>query len=164
MTDPTPDHIDGADMPLPPAIFPLICVGGSYFLDKYLPLSPPAFLTTEPTFNDKLAVALLISALLLIAWAIRTLRSNKTTLLPHKAVATLVTSGPFSYSRNPIYLGFSLLLLAMFFSTLNLWLVILLPLNIGLLQYYVILPEEKHLNECFKTGYKNYQSNVRRWL
>jgi protein-S-isoprenylcysteine O-methyltransferase Ste14 len=164
MTEPTPDHIDGADMPLPPAIFPLICVGGSYFLDKYLPLSPPAFLTTEPTINDKIAAGLLISSLLLIAWAIRTLRSNKTTLLPHKAVATLVTSGPFSYSRNPIYLGFSLLLLAMFFSTLNLWLVILLPLNIGLLQYYVILPEEKHLNECFKTGYKNYQSNVRRWL
>ena len=164
MTDPTPDHIDGADMPLPPAIFPLICVGGAYFLDKYLPLSAPEFLTTEPTFNDKLAVALLISALLLIGWAISTLRSNKTTLLPHKAAATLVINGPFSYSRNPIYLGFNLLLLAMFFSNLNLWLAILLPLNIGLLQYYVILPEEKYLSKCFKNSYQNYQANVRRWL
>jgi|AZII01.1.fsa_nt_gi protein-S-isoprenylcysteine O-methyltransferase Ste14 len=164
MTDPSPKPIDGADMPLPPAIFPLICVGGSYFLNKYLPLTPPSLLTTESSFSDKLAVALLVSALLLIAWAISALRSNKTTLLPHKAVATLVTSGPFSYSRNPIYLGFNLLLLAMFFSSLNLWLVILLPLNIALLQYYVILPEEKHLSDCFKTSYKNYQSNVRRWL
>jgi len=164
MTDPTPDHIDGADMPLPPALYPLICVASAYFLDKYLPLSAPEFLTAEPAINDKLAAATLISSLLLIAWAIRTLRANKTTLLPHRAVATLVTSGPFSFSRNPIYLGFSLLLLAMFFSTLNLWLAILLPLNIGLLQYYVILPEEKHLTEHFKSAYENYQSNVRRWL
>ncbi len=164
MKYPTPNHIDGADMPLPPAIFPLICVGGSYFLNKYLPLSPPSFLTTEPTFSGKLAVVLVIIALLLIAWSISTLRANKTTLLPHKAVAALVTSGPFSYSRNPIYLSFNLLLLAMFFSSLNLWLLILLPLNIGLLQHYVILPEEKYLNESFSSCYKNYRLNVRRWL
>lgn len=164
MTDPSPKPIDGAEMPLPPAIFPLICVGGSYFLNKYLPLTPPSLLTAESSFSDKVAVALLVSALLLIAWAISALRSNKTTLLPHKTASTLVTSGPFSYSRNPIYLGFNLLLLAMFFSSLNLWLVILLPLNIALLQYYVILPEEKHLSDCFKTSYKDYQSNVGRWL
>ncbi len=164
MTDQTPDHIDGADMPLPPALYPLICVAGGYFLDKYLPLSAPEFFTREPAINDKLAAAALIASLLLIAWAIATLRSKQTTLLPHKAVAALVTSGPFNYSRNPMYLGFTLLLLAMFFSTLNLWLAILLPLNIGLLQYYVILPEEKHLAERFNSAYDNYQSKVRRWL
>lgn len=164
MTDQTPDHIDGADMPLPPALYPLICVAGGYFLDKYLPLSAPEFFTTEPAINDKLAAATLLASLLLIAWAIATLRSKKTTLLPHKAVATLVTSGPFNYSRNPMYLGFTLLLLAMFFSTLNLWLAILLPLNIALLQYYVILPEEKHLAEHFNSAYPGYQSRVRRWL
>ena len=164
MTEPTPEHIDGADMPLPPALYPLMCVGGGYFLDKYIPFNAPAFLITEPSINDKLAAATLISSLLLIAWAIRTLKANNTTLLPHKAVATLATGGAFSYSRNPIYLGFSLLLLAMFFSTLNLWLAILLPLNIALLQYYVILPEEKHLEARFNSAYKNYQSKVRRWL
>ncbi|MBQ0719140.1 MAG: isoprenylcysteine carboxylmethyltransferase family protein [Gammaproteobacteria bacterium] len=164
MTEPTPDHIDGADMPLPPAIYPLICVGGGYFLNKYLPLGAPEFLTGDAALKDKLAAAALLAALLLFAWAIRTLRAHKTTLLPHKAVATLVTSGPFNYSRNPIYLGFNLLLLAMFFSTLNLWLAILAPLNIGLLQYYVILPEEKHLAESFQSAYHDYQSRVRRWL
>ena len=164
MTDTTPDPIEGADMPLPPAIYPLICVGGSYFLNKYLPLPAPEFLTGEPAINGKLAVVVLMTSLLLIGWSIRTLRAHKTTLLPHRTVATLVTSGPFNYSRNPIYLGFSLLLLAMFFSTLNLWLVILLPLNIGLLQHYVILPEEKHLAESFSSAYKDYQLKVRRWL
>ena len=164
MTDITPDPIEGAEMPLPPAIYPLICVGGGYFLNKYLPLAAPAFLTVEPSINDKLSVATLISSLLLIAWAIRTLRSNKTTLLPHRVVTALVTSGPFRYSRNPVYLGFSLLLLAMFFSTLNLWLAILLPVNIWLLQHYVILPEEKHLKQCFQPAFQDYQSHVRRWL
>ena len=164
MTDPTPDHIDGADMPLPPAIYPLICVVGGYFLNKYIPLTAPDFLTVEPAINDKLAAAVLISSLLLIVWSIRTLRGNKTTLLPHRAVTTLVTSGPFHYSRNPIYLGFTFLLLAMFFSTLNVWLAILLPLNIGLLQYYVILPEEKHLKQRFDADFQDYQSRVRRWV
>ncbi len=163
MTDPTPDHIDGADMPLPPAIYPLICVVSGYFLNKYIPLTAPDFLTAEPAVNDELAAVVLTSSLVLIAWAIKTLRSNKTTLLPHKAVATLVTSGPFHYSRNPIYLGFTLLLLAMFFSTLNVWLAILLPLNIGLLQHYVILPEEKHLKQRFESGFQDYQAKVRRW-
>lgn len=164
MTDPTPDHIDGADMPLPPAIYPLICVGGGYFLNKYIPLTAPEFLTAKPAINDKLATATLISSLLLIVWAIRTLKSNKTTLLPHRAVTTLVTSGPFHYSRNPIYLSFTLLLLTMFFSTLNVWLAILLPLNIGLLQHYVILPEEEHLRQRFESGFNDYRSRVRRWI
>ena len=164
MTDSTPDPIDGADMPLPPAIYPLICVGGSYFLNKYIPLTAPAFLTTDAAINDKLAAVVLISSLLLIAWSIFALRRNETTLLPHRAVTRLVTNGPFQYSRNPIYLGFSLLLLAMFFSTLNVWLVILLPLNLWLLQHYVILPEEKHLKERFEADFQDYQSLVRRWL
>ncbi len=164
MTDPTPDHIDGADMPLPPAIYPLICVGSGYFLNKYIPLTAPEFLTAEPAISDKLAAVVLISSLLLIAWSIITLRSSKTTLLPHRAVTTLVTSGPFHYSRNPIYLGFTLLLLAMFFSTLNVWLAIFLPLNIGLLQHYVILPEEKHLRQRFESDFQGYQSRVRRWI
>lgn len=164
MTDSTPDPIDGADMPLPPAIYPIICVGGGYFLNKYIPLTAPAFLTTDAAINDKLAAVVLISSLLLIAWSIFTLRRNETTLLPHRAVSRLVTSGPFQYSRNPIYLGFSLLLLAMFFSTLNVWLVILLPLNLWLLQHYVILPEERHLKERFEADFQDYQSLVRRWL
>lgn len=164
MSDSTPNHIDGADMPMPPAIYPLICVGGSYFLNKYIPLTAPAFLTAEPAINDKLAAVALIGSLLLIAWSIIALRQNKTTLLPHRAVTNLVTSGPFHYSRNPIYLGFSLLLLAMFFSTLNVWLAILLPLNVWLLQQYVILPEEKHLKERFAVDFEDYQSQVRRWI
>jgi len=164
MNDSTPEHIDGADMPLPPAIYPLICVGSGYFLNKYIPLTAPEFLTAEPAINDKFAAVALISSLLLIAWSINTLRRHKTTLLPHKAVVTLVTSGPFQYSRNPIYLGFSLLLLAMFFSTLNVWLVIFLPLNIWLLQHYVIVPEEKHLKERFESDFQDYQSRVRRWI
>ncbi|OUS12786.1 hypothetical protein A9Q89_05175 [Gammaproteobacteria bacterium 53_120_T64] len=164
MTAPQPDPIDGAEMPLPPAIYPLICVGGAYFLDKYLPLEPPLFLTAEPAINGQLAVATLITALLIISWAIRSLRSEKTTLLPHRAVTRLVVSGPFQYSRNPMYLGFSLLLLAMFFSTLNLWLALLLPLNVGLLQYYVIVPEEQYLAQYFQPAYDGYRSRVRRWL
>ncbi|OUS09674.1 hypothetical protein A9Q90_02760 [Gammaproteobacteria bacterium 54_18_T64] len=164
MTAPQPDPIDGAEMPLPPAIYPLICVGGAYFLDKYLPLEPPQFLNVESALHGQLAVATLIGALLLIIWAILTLRTHKTTLLPHRAVANLVSSGPFQYSRNPMYLGFSLLLLAMFFSTLNLWLALLLPLNIGLLQYYVILPEEQYLAQYFQPAYGDYRARVRRWL
>ena len=164
MSDTIPDPTDGAEMPLPPAIYPLICVGCGYFLDKYLPLTTPEFLSTEPTISDKIAAACLVSSLLLIAWAIRTLRSHHTTLLPHRAVATLVTSGPFHYSRNPVYLGFSLLLLAMFFSTLNLWLAILLPVNFWLLQHYVVLAEEKHLAHCFATAFQEYQARVRRWI
>lgn len=164
MSEATPPTVEGPDMPLPPALYPLCVVGSAYMVDKYLPLALPDFLTARPNLNSALAAGILLLGLGLMSWAVLSLRSHNTTALPHKASTTLVTTGPFRWSRNPVYLGFTLLLIAMFFSSLNLWLLFFTPINILLLQHYVISPEEKYLKKHFSSDYADYQAKVRRWL
>jgi len=79
-----------------------------------------------------------------------------TTLDPHGSVSVIVTSGPYRFSRNPIYLGFVCTLIG-------------LPLALGpflmiTLYQLVIKHEETYLEEKFKDVYTNYKSHVRRWL
>ena len=155
---------EGPEMPLPPAIYPLCIAGSALMLEKHLPIALPETLLTSAEFSAPASYCTLLLALGFMAWTIQVMRAHNTTLLPHRIANTLIDSGPFRFSRNPIYLGFSLLLLAVFFSNGNLWLLILLPLNIGLLQHFVVLPEERNLSFLFDEDYKKYQNKVRRWL
>jgi len=84
-------------------------------------------------------------------------------LAPEKATS-LVTSGVFRFSRNPMYLGMLLVLLAWFLylgSLLNLTLVFFFVLFMVRFQ---IEPEEQAMQKLFGTAYTDYQSHVRRWL
>jgi len=89
----------------------------------------------------------------------------KTTVNPFKpSASTLVTSGMYRFSRNPMYLGMLLILCActLYFATLSA--VLLLPLFIVVLNKSQIEPEEAVLNVIFPEHYPQYCSQVRRWL
>ncbi|MEO8839964.1 MAG: isoprenylcysteine carboxylmethyltransferase family protein [Kofleriaceae bacterium] len=89
---------------------------------------------------------------------------HKTTIVPHHAVATLVTSGPYRLSRNPMYAGLAIAylggaLLAGSWSPL-----ILLPVVLVIVRLAVIGPEERYLTGHFGAAYTDYCARVRRWL
>ncbi len=88
----------------------------------------------------------------------------RTTLDPHGSVSEIVTSGPYRFSRNPIYLGFVCLLIGFPFIFRTYWGLILSPLFIVLMNTLVIRHEEAYLEQKFKGVYTSYQSRVRRWL
>jgi protein-S-isoprenylcysteine O-methyltransferase Ste14 len=88
----------------------------------------------------------------------------QTTLDPHGSVSTIVTSGPYRFSRNPIYLGFLCLLIGFPFIFRNYWGLILSPLLIVLMNTLVIQHEEAYLEKKFGEAYTGYKSRVRRWL
>ena len=79
-----------------------------------------------------------------------------TTLDPHGSVTEIVTSGPYRFSRNPIYLGFVCFLVGFTFIFRTYWGLILSQL--------VIKYEEAYLEKKFGEVYTNYKSRVRRWL
>ena len=88
----------------------------------------------------------------------------RTTLDPHGSVSAVVTSGPYRFSRNPIYLGFVCTLIGLPLALGNIWGAVLSPVLMVSLYQLVIKHEEAYLEEKFKDVYTSYKSRVRRWL
>lgn len=104
-------------------------------------------------------------AALLGSVALLSFFSAKTTYkphLPHKTSA-LVTTGVYRFSRNPMYLGLVLLLIALYVAMRAWWGVLLVPLFVLWLQRFQIAVEERVLHERFGDAYRIYCQQVRRW-
>jgi protein-S-isoprenylcysteine O-methyltransferase Ste14 len=100
----------------------------------------------------------------LAVWALAKFRAAGTTISPSRPASTLVTHGPFRLSRNPMYLGLSLLYLGVMLLVNSAWPLLLLPFVIAILHLTVIRKEERYLSATFGIGYDEYRRRVRRWL
>jgi protein-S-isoprenylcysteine O-methyltransferase Ste14 len=96
--------------------------------------------------------------------AMRTLARSKTTIRPDKGSTHLVTAGPYSFSRNPIYLANTVLMLGVALIAGILWFVPLALIAAFLTQKLAIEREEKHLATRFGKRYHDYAKRVRRWI
>lgn len=101
---------------------------------------------------------------IIAGWGLILFHSNRTTTVPGKSSAKLVTWGPYRYTRNPMYVGLTLAYLGEAGLLRQLWPVALLPLLIAYLNWIVIPLEETKLTEVFHEQYEQYQSQVRRWI
>jgi protein-S-isoprenylcysteine O-methyltransferase Ste14 len=79
-------------------------------------------------------------------------------------VAALVTSGPYRFSRNPMYLGMALLYVGLALGVGVIWALALLPVVLVIVDRYVIPPEERFLEARFGHEYRIYKARVRRWF
>jgi protein-S-isoprenylcysteine O-methyltransferase Ste14 len=111
-----------------------------------------------------LGAGLAIGALIMDVVTVKTFHAHQTTILPHKGASNLITTGPFAWSRNPIYLGNTLLVLGAGLYFGKWWLVILAPLAAFVTQKLAIEREEKHLAQKFGTEWTSYAAKVRRWI
>lgn len=89
---------------------------------------------------------------------------HRTTIVPHHPVATLLTSGVYRLSRNPMYTGLAIAYLGLALLFGSWWPLALWPLVIIAVRQLVIRPEEEYLTQRFGQAYTGYQSRVRRWL
>ena len=89
-----------------------------------------------------------------------------TTINPHtpQRSAQLVEHGVYRFSRNPMYLGLSIVLLAWALYLTNPLSVLLIPGFILYINQFQILPEERHMRELFGQPYDEYAARVRRWI
>ncbi len=104
-----------------------------------------------------LAIALFVSA-------VRTLRAAGTPIPGNRPTTTIVRTGPYCFSRNPIYLAFSLLQLGLSVWVNSLALLITLVPAVALMWLVVIPREERYLEVRFPSEYLPYKASVRRWL
>ncbi len=91
-------------------------------------------------------------------------RRSKTTIVPIRPAEALVLSGPYRYTRNPMYVSLALLTIACGLLLATWWPVVLLLPTLVIVQLFVILPEERYLRRRFGTAYEAYTRRVRRWL
>ena len=119
------------------------------------------------------STALLYGGLLLLALGfgiaftgLRTLTRNRTTPSPIQIerAKVLVTSGLYSFSRNPMYLGMLIFLIGVASLFANAWL-LAGPVAFALyIQRFQIAPEERVMAAKFGADYTDYKSRVRRWI
>ena len=108
--------------------------------------------------------ALLVLGVALDLWTMATMWRARANILPHRAATALVTHGPFAFSRNPIYLGNTLLLVGAGLAFGIAW---FLPLGLAaaaVVTQLAIVREEAHLNARFGAAWRDYRLRVNRWL
>ncbi len=94
----------------------------------------------------------------------RELRRHDTTIRPDQPSSTIVISGPYRLTRNPLYLSLATFYLGIGLWTNSLWVILLLVPLLFVMTRQVIAREEAYLERAFGDTYLNYKSQVRRWL
>jgi len=120
--------------------------------------------TLVPTPFRLAGLALVVLGVSLVIWPARLFAKSKTTIKPFHESSALVTTGPYRFSRNPIYVGMALALLgcAVLFGSLAPLLVV--PLFVLLIDRVFIAGEERMLQATFADDYAEYCRRVRRWI
>ena len=113
-----------------------------------------------------LGSVVIISGLIMIASAIALFKKNKTTVTPlNPSKSTkLVIKGIYKYSRNPMYLGLSFLLLGVSIILNPIGGFVFIPLFILYLNLFQIIPEENAMSDLFEQEFLEYKKTVRRWI
>lgn len=105
-------------------------------------------------------------AFVIIGAGIWAFQKQRTTVNPHNPsdASSLVTSGIFRYTRNPMYLGMVLCLSAVAVKTANIFALLCIPMFVIYITRFQILPEERAIETLFGEEYRDYKKRVRRWI
>ncbi len=144
---------------LPPPILYAVAVGLGLWLERPLPWPLPG---GALLFWVGIVTVTLAAGLFGLCW--RELQRHQTTINPHRAASNLVSSGPFRFSRNPIYVSLTAAQIGIGLLAGSTWVLLMLAWVLPLMQWKVIAREEEHLRWRFGQEYADYCTRVRRWL
>ncbi len=109
-------------------------------------------------------IAIVASGVLLVLAAMRLFRRAGTPVAPIEPTSALVTDGIYRWTRNPMYLALSLILLGLAVATGSLWFLLALAAAIYAVTKLAIEREETYLAGKFGSAYLDYKARVRRWM
>lgn len=146
--------------PWPPLIYGL-AIAAAFLLQASLPMS-----VAENHILPARAVGalLVVAAAVLDVWAMRTLLDCHTTILPNRCSTHLVTRGPYRFTRNPIYLGYTLATAGLGLLLLNPWCLVLAIPAAVLTHLVAIRREELHLLSRFGIDFERYRHDTTCWI
>ncbi len=153
--------LDNLELKIPPLAQGLLIAALMWLLARWLGAD-----TSYSAFWSLLVMLVLVAGIALGALSVLTLYMAKTAIdprYPHKTVR-LITQGIYGYSRNPVYLGLLVMLLAWNLYLDSLYATPGLPLFVAMITFLQIIPEERILTRQFGDSYQVYCRTVRRWL
>ena len=142
----------------PPALFMGFLMAG-FLLQRLFP-----FKILPGGIARSAGLTLAVSGFALMMRAVRTMRAAGTPVEPYRPSTTLVTTGPYQYTRNPIYIGMTLLYAGLSTLVNAVWPLLLLPSALFLVTKGMVEKEEQYLEQRFGDRYRQYKEHVRRWL
>lgn len=140
-------------------LFPAFAVGG--ILEWLFPLRFPLL---PDLLRWGMGLVLAITGAVLIGWSKRVLDAAGQPSLPGEPTTRLVTAAPFSFSRNPNYLGALTIGLGGSLGFDAPWLIVAGLAAGAILEIWMIRPEEAYLRRVFGAEYEDYCVQVRRWI
>ena len=144
---------------IPPPIVTFIC-GIAIYLSK-------SFFNQFFSYsNNRISLFLLILGLVVFISAVKSFRRHKTTVNPlePRQASSLVTSGIFKFSRNPMYLGMLIILLSISFKFNLIGGIVTSLFFYIFITKFQIIPEEIAMNELFGNEFIDYSKKTRRWI
>jgi protein-S-isoprenylcysteine O-methyltransferase Ste14 len=144
---------------------PFLFVGGflaAWLLNRQLPFEIDG--AGAGALQTTAGAGLLAVGLAVMASGLVTFVRHRTSVIPHHAARELVRTGPYRFSRNPMYLGLTLAYAGLALTINWAWPFVVLPIVILLLSAFVIAREERYLRSAFGVDYESYCRRVRRWL
>jgi protein-S-isoprenylcysteine O-methyltransferase Ste14 len=153
---------DCADVVIKPPLLFLAALGLGYLLSRYVPIGPGL---AKPNALG-LTVGLIFIALgfALAIRSVQMFRRAGTHVVPGEPATALVMTGPYRFTRNPIYIGFVLVYFGLSIVLTSVWILLLLLPVLAILQRGVVLREEAYLERRFGEAYNTYAKRVPRWL
>ena len=144
---------------IPPPIVTLffgLCI---YLSRPYFPEFSVPILSSLSTFS-------FVVGIIVFATAVSSFKRQKTTVNPIsiEKASSLVVSGVFKYSRNPMYLGMSFILLGLAFKFNLIGGLLFTSIFVIFITIFQIKPEEAAMEKLFDQEWKDYIKNVRRWI
>jgi protein-S-isoprenylcysteine O-methyltransferase Ste14 len=124
-------------------------------------------ITTNPAIAFRLLGAGYLIAIIGIAfasWGTLTFARAGTAIIPNKPASRLVETGPYRFTRNPMYTGLTIAYIGGILILDSIWPLLLLPFSLTLLYVFVVKREERYLLSEFGEAYEAYRKRVKRWV
>jgi len=142
----------------PPLIYACSILGG-IGIDRIWPLAMP------PGLHGPLyAGIILVPVLLLAGLCLYEFHKAGTDVRPDRPDSTLITGGPYCHSRNPLYIGLTLVQVAAAVWLDKAWVLAMAAVSVIVISRYAIRREEHYLERLFGAAYLDYKQRVRRWI
>jgi protein-S-isoprenylcysteine O-methyltransferase Ste14 len=145
------------------SIHPPLIYAGSILaglgIDHIRPLPMPLGLHGPLYSGVLLALVLVLAGLCIVEFY-----KAGTDVRPDRPDSTLITSGPYCHSRNPLYIGLTLVQVAVAMWFDNAWVLAMTAISVVVISRYAIRREEHYLERRFGAAYLDYKQRVRRWI
>ena len=143
----------------PPPLIALAAIAIGFALEAVWPIALP--LRDARLFTG---IAVFALGFALFAWAVTTFRRAGTNVETRRPSTTVVTTGPYRLTRNPIYLGMMLGIAGVGIASGSVWVIAMALPFLAVIDYGVIAREERYLEGKFGDSYRGYRERVKRWI